>query len=360
MMDRRQFILTTGALGLASSIPAFARATNGNVLVLGGTRYFGPIIVEELLKKGLSVTLFNRGKTNPHLFPQLPKIRGDRELPNGEGLSALKTNKTQWDWVIDTWQGSSKCVEDTAKLLVDRTPQYQYVSTVSVYDDWNQIGITEDASLNPLPTSKEPIVSSNRYAIRKTFSEQVLNQVLPKRNTCFRSHGMRGYPTSAPKHEPYWQVKVKRGSDLVLPSDISHYQVTDMVSLAKFMVHCGLHQKMGPYNVCYPPMLFKEFIGNIVKTLNSKVRLHWIPQDFLLKNDVKIMREEPAGRYRFDVSKAIMDGLVNRPTSELLSDQLQGYFQRNPSDDFLFGKDGTSTITSKREQEIIKLWRTQV
>jgi 2'-hydroxyisoflavone reductase len=358
-MDRRQFILSTGALGLASSFPATTGTTNGNVLVLGGTGYFGPVIVEELLKKGFSVTLFNRGKTNPHLFPKLPKIRGDRELPNAQGISALKANKTRWDWVVDTWQGSSKCVEDTAKLLADKTPQYQYVSTVSVYDDWGQIGITENEALNPLPAPSEPLRTENRYAIRKTFSEQVLNQILPKQNVSFRSHGMRGYPTTEPRHEPYWQVKVKRGGDLVLPADIPHYQVTDMVSLARFMIHCGIYQKMGPYNVCYPPMLFREFIGDIVKALNSKVKLHWIPQDFLLKHDVKLMREEPAGRYRFDVSKAIKDGLVNRSPNDLLTDQLAGYFHRNPNDGFVFGKEGTSTISSTREQEILKLWHAQ-
>jgi 2'-hydroxyisoflavone reductase len=358
-MNRRQFILSTSALGLASSFPAAAGTTNGKVLVLGGTGYFGPVIVEELLRKGFSVTLFNRGKTNPHLFPKLPKIRGDRELPNSHGLNALKANKAQWDWVVDTWQGSSKCVKDTARILADKTPQYQYVSTVSVYDDWDKIGITEDEALNPLPAKAEPIHSENRYAIRKTFSEQVLDQVLPRRNITFRSHGMRGYPTNAPKHEPYWQVKVKRGGDLVLPSDISHYQVTDMVSLARFMIHCGIHQKMGPYNVCYPPMLFREFIENMVETLNSKVRLHWIPQEFLLAHEVKLLRGEPAGRYQFDVSKALKDGLVNRTPNELLSDQLQGYYHRNPKDDFQFGKEGTSTISSAREQEVIKIWQAQ-
>jgi 2'-hydroxyisoflavone reductase len=355
-MDRRQFLLSAGALGLASAFPKTARANSGKVLVLGGTRYLGPVIVQELLNQGFSVTLFNRGKTNPHLFPSLPKIRGDREQPGALGLSSLKADKTQWDWVIDTWQGSSKCVEDTAKLLANRTNQYQYVSTVSVYDQWDKIGIKENEPLNPLPTDVEPLSTANRYAIRKTFSETVLNRVLPKHNVCFRSHGLRGHPTSAAKHEPYWQVKVKRGGDLLLPSDVEYYQVTDMISLARFMIHCGIHKHMGPYNVSYPPMLFKFYIEEIIKTVNSDVKLHWVPHSFLLEQKVELLRKEPIGRYRFDVTKALDDGLKNRPLSELFHDQLAGYYQRHPKGNFIFGQQGTSTISEAQEQAILERW----
>lgn len=355
-MDRRQFIKTTGALGAIASIPGFAHPSPGKVLVLGGTRYFGPVLVEELLRQGYEVTLFNRGKTNPHLFPELAKIRGDREILDGQGLSALNASKTEWDWVVDTWQGSSKCVVDTARLLSKRVAQYQYVSTVSVYNNWDKVGITETDALNPLPSKSEPLVTENRYALRKTFAEQALAELMPDKSVTFRSHGMRGYPTTAPRHEPYWQVKVMRGGDLVLPSDIDYYQITDMVSLARFMIACGQTQSMGPYNVCYPPMLFRDFIQNIVEQTNSKVKLHWIPQAFLLAHDVKLMRERPAGRYRFNVDKAIRSGLVNRPQTMLLADQLQGYFDRNPKDDFDFGKPQTATISTQRESEIIRLW----
>jgi 2'-hydroxyisoflavone reductase len=35
------------------------------VLVLGGTGYIGPHLVEHALARGHTVTLFNRGKTKP-------------------------------------------------------------------------------------------------------------------------------------------------------------------------------------------------------------------------------------------------------------------------------------------------------
>ena len=316
----------------------------------------GPVIVRELVAKGYAVTLFNRGITNPNLFPQLPLIKGDRETVDGTGLKELMANTQTWDWVVDTWQGSSKAVEDSAKLLANRTPQYQYVSTVSVYDNWDEVGINESAALNPLPSESEPIDSPNRYAIRKTFAELILSRLLPNNSVTFRSHGMRGYANSAPKHEPYWQVKIERGKHLVVPADAEYYQVTDMISLARFMIHAGEQKLNGPFNVAYAPFLFRDFINEIVQLRRSKVELHWFPQDFLLEHDAKIIRTVPAGRYRFDVTRALNAGLINRSKQALLEDQLRGYYDRNPKGDFAFGHPETATLTDEREQELIRLW----
>ncbi|WP_086933957.1 NAD-dependent epimerase/dehydratase family protein [Agarilytica rhodophyticola] len=358
-MDRRDFIKASCALSLLASSSLLALPKTKKILVLGGTGFFGPILVEELLKQGYSVTLFNRGKTNPHLFPKLEKLRGDRETADGSGLAALKHDNRHWDWVVDTWQGSSKAVADTAQLLSDKVDQYQYVSTISVYDKWDNIGIAESEPLNPLPSEKEAIITDNRYAIRKTFAEKALMEILPERSTFFRSHGMRGARTTNPIHEPYWQVKIQRGGDLVLPADTTYYQITDMVSLSRFMTHCSNTSKLGAYNVCYPPFLFRDYIQSIVEATNSKVRLHYIPQSFLRANNVKLIYDhnKPPGRYRFDVSKALEAGLKNRPFEALLEDQLRGYHERNPKGDFVFGHPDTKTMSSEREQEIIRLWQ---
>ncbi len=363
-MNRRNFLKISSAAGLlpilSTAMPSTGQAmTKKKVLVLGGTDFFGPVLVKELLAQGHEVTLFNRGKTNPHLFPELEKIRGDRETKDQSGLANLTSPERKWDWVMDTWQGSSKAVIDSAQLLADRIDQYQYVSTVSVYDKWDRVGINENEPLNPLPETEEPIISENRYALRKTFSELALNRILPDRCAFFRSHGMRGSRTTAPRHEPYWQVKVARGKRFVVPAGVDYYQVTDMVSLARFMIHCGNNTLKGAYNVCYPPILFKEFIQAIVNYTESPVELHWIPQEFLLENDVQLIRDTPPGRYRFDVNKALEAGLINRPLELLFEDQLRGYRNRNPHDDFVFGKPDTKTISTAREDEIIQLWQSR-
>jgi hypothetical protein len=81
-MNRRRFIPSALAVSGASllKIPG-VRAAGGDVapksiLVLGGTSFLGPALVEAAVVGGHSVTLFNRGITNPELFPFLEKLRG--------------------------------------------------------------------------------------------------------------------------------------------------------------------------------------------------------------------------------------------------------------------------------------------
>ena len=49
------------------------------ILVLGGTQFLGRHIVDAALARGHDVTLFNRGQTRPELFPDVEKLRGDRD-----------------------------------------------------------------------------------------------------------------------------------------------------------------------------------------------------------------------------------------------------------------------------------------
>jgi len=45
------------------------------ILILGGTGFVGRILTENLSKAGIMPVLFNRGKRNPDIFPELRKIK---------------------------------------------------------------------------------------------------------------------------------------------------------------------------------------------------------------------------------------------------------------------------------------------
>lgn len=53
------------------------------LLILGGTVFLGRHIVEAAQDRGHRVTLFNRDRHNPALFPQVEKLRGDRAIAAG-------------------------------------------------------------------------------------------------------------------------------------------------------------------------------------------------------------------------------------------------------------------------------------
>src|SRR4051812_10591802 len=104
------------------------------ILVLGGTAFLGPHLVESLLAHKHEVTLFNRGKTHAELFPQLEKLRGDRDPKKGEGLKALEGRT--WDAWIDTSGQVPRHVRASAELAAKSgAKQYVFISSVSVYPE---------------------------------------------------------------------------------------------------------------------------------------------------------------------------------------------------------------------------------
>src|ERR1700759_5656517 len=97
-MNRREFVVMSAA-ALAVSQELYGKDKPKpkpmKILVLGGTKFISVHIVELAVQHGHTVTLFNRGKTNTDLFPQLEHLKGDRDAQ----LDALKGG--HWDAVID-------------------------------------------------------------------------------------------------------------------------------------------------------------------------------------------------------------------------------------------------------------------
>src|SRR5213593_2682509 len=100
------------------------------LLVLGGTKFLGRAAVETALARGHEVTLFNRGQTNPELFPDVEKLRGDRD----GGLSALEGR--DWDAVIDPSGFVPRVVHQSVELV--DSSYYLFVSSRSVYADYSR------------------------------------------------------------------------------------------------------------------------------------------------------------------------------------------------------------------------------
>ena len=77
-MQRREFLATATAAALATSASGFsgARAKKPlRLLILGGTQFLGVHVTELALARGHIITQFNRGKTNPGLFPQVEHLQ---------------------------------------------------------------------------------------------------------------------------------------------------------------------------------------------------------------------------------------------------------------------------------------------
>lgn len=94
------------------------------VLILGGTRFLGRALVEEALKRGHEVTLFNRG-TNKDVFPEVEQLTGNRD----SDVSCLANRK--WDVVLDTCGFAPHQIKKIAAVLGDNIIHLYQVSLLT-------------------------------------------------------------------------------------------------------------------------------------------------------------------------------------------------------------------------------------
>ena len=142
------------------------------LLILGGTVFVGRHVVEEALRRGYDVTLFNRGQSNVDLFPNVETLIGNRD---GD-LTALEGRR--WDAVIDTCGYVPRVVNDSATLLSNVVNHYTFVSSISVYADLSKPGITE---LSPVGTLEDPEieeVTGETYGPLKSICEKAAEKAM--------------------------------------------------------------------------------------------------------------------------------------------------------------------------------------
>ena len=151
--SRRNFLGSMSALGALSTLPGsvLAQGTTGkslDILVLGGTGFIGPHEINYALSRGHKLTMFNRGKTAPDMFPNVENLIGDR---NGD-LDALKGR--DWDAVIDNSGFYPRHARLTAELLNGHVDTYMFVSSISAYGD--DLSVEDDEFSAPPAVMDDP------------------------------------------------------------------------------------------------------------------------------------------------------------------------------------------------------------
>ena len=114
------------------------------VLVIGGTRYMGKLLVQNLLNEGHDVSIISRGNQQPNWWNQIKHIKADRSNKK-ELESGLKG--MEFDWVYDSQAYRKEHVEDFGNLMNGRVGKYLFVSTGSIYSKWDY-GTPEEALLD--------------------------------------------------------------------------------------------------------------------------------------------------------------------------------------------------------------------
>ncbi|MFD0417709.1 NAD-dependent epimerase/dehydratase family protein [Streptomyces sp. NPDC127108] len=99
------------------------------ICVIGGSRYFGKLLVERLLADGHQVTVINRGSAPPPAGAEHLVVDRDDEA----ALTAALGPRT-FDAVVDQVCYTPVQAAIAARVFADRTRRYVMTSTIEVYD----------------------------------------------------------------------------------------------------------------------------------------------------------------------------------------------------------------------------------
>ncbi|HEY6003722.1 MAG TPA: NAD-dependent epimerase/dehydratase family protein [Anaeromyxobacter sp.] len=358
-MTRRSFLQSSlGALAAAAaggSGAAEPQPKKQRILILGGTAFLGPALVEAARSRGHAVTLFNRGKTRPELFPDVEKLRGDRD---GK-LDALRGRS--WDAVVDTSGYVPRIVKMSAELLAPKVGRYLFVSSISVYPEDVKAGADESTAVQELedPTTEDVRKS---YGALKAACERAAEAAMPGRVAIVRP-GLIVGPEDPTDRFTYWPVRLDRGGDVLSPGDGSDpVQVIDVRDLAAWMIALAERGARGTFNATGPAgrLPMREMLERSRDAIRSKASLVWVPASFLAERHVSPWSDLPAwipagksGFASLSNARAVAGGLRFRPVGETAKDTL-AWWKAQPPERRAKPRAG---LSEAREREVLAAWK---
>ena len=365
--SRRGFLQTSlaaGAVIAGGAIPTLlsrgafamqdAKPKSLKILVLGGSQFIGPALVEIARKRGHSITVFNRGiteKKKGSLGDDVERIIGDRDPDKGDGIKNL-AGKT-WDVCIDDSGYYPRHVKAVAELLAPNIKQYIFVSSISAYADNSKAGQDESADLAKLadPTVETMGNGGEFYGGLKVLCEQAAEKALPGRTTIVRPGFIVG-PGDPTDRFTWWPWRVQHsgqdgyGMEMLAPGTPNDpMQVIDVRDLAAFLIHVSENNTIGVFNACGPAPEHALTMGGMLDASKSacakmgaaggagaKTELTWVSGKFIrdfpepIDTTIWIPPEgESLGFHQWSNAAAIKAGMTFTPIETTIIDTLEWF-----------------------------------
>lgn len=341
-----------------------APASKKHILVLGGTGFLGPAFVTAAQARGHKLTLFNRGKTRPELFPDVEKLHGDRDPLKGEGLKALEGRS--FDAVLDTSGYYPRMVRASAELLAPHSGQYIFISSGSAYAKNDTPGADETAETATLADPNVETMGKNfeNYGGLKRACEVATEKAFGGRATIVRPGYIVG-PEDRTDRYVYFPLRFDKGGEMLAPgSPEDPLQIIDVRDLAEWLVLLVERNTTGTFNAVGPsekPWTMGEMFAACKEATGKDTKLTWVPGEFLLKNGEDGEGALPiwapafgayAGMHRRSNARAVKAGLRFRSPVVTTKDAL-AWFQALPEERRNKLHAG---LPAEREAELLKLW----
>ncbi len=372
-ITRRDFVTTSTLAGVAlglggasTTLASLLQDTNPsrklNLLVLGGTNFIGPHMVERAIERGHTVTLFNRGKTNTHLFPDLEKLKGNRDPDVEGGLATLQGR--EWDAAIDTASFYPRWVNASASLLADHIDQYVFISSISVYKDGSVHGMTEDAEVGTIEDETSEDRSGGKYGPLKALCEQTAHSAMGGRATSIRPGFIVGPRDKALNRFPMWVMRVDKREEIVAPGTPDDpVQLIDARDLAAFAVHCIEQKIAGEFNAVGPKdqLGVGAMIDGLKEGCDTDPKVTWVSNRFIEESGIQVPfvpcispDSEAAGYGTVSNAKAVAAGMTFRSVADSARDSLK-WIEEEETDERR--NQIMSIMESGNEDKLLEAWK---
>ncbi|GAA2048025.1 SDR family oxidoreductase [Catenulispora yoronensis] len=291
------------------------------ILILGGTGFIGRAVVEDALKRGHDVTLFNRGRSDTALFPQVPRLIGDRDT---DDYAALATGV--WDAVADCSGYVPRHVKGAMDALGDRVGRYLFISTNAVYQrDGIGPGATEDTPLRAPVRDTEELFDET-YGPLKVACEDDVRARYGAAATIVRPGKVAG------PHDPqtgltYWVRRATRGGRVALPGRPEQpVQLVDCRDLARLIVRLLEDDRGGAFHAVGPatPVTIADVIRMCAEAAGTEVEIVPVPRESHPGDIFPLIREEPWEwiTQQRDPARAVAAGMPRTPLRTTIADVL--------------------------------------
>ncbi len=329
-----------------------------NVLVIGGTTFFGKAIVEELLKAGHHVTVFSRGNQRPPFWDQVEHIQGDRKNPD-DFHKKLK-GKT-FDAVIDNIAFTADHVKTALKVFQGSVGRYVLTSSASVYYSGSMTMplVENDVDLNFKAPAGEETSPFWNYTMGKLGTERAVQEQDKLRYTIIRppmalgpeDHTLRGY---------FYFQRLMDGKPLIVTNGgVQSFRLVYSRDLARGYLRAleSKHAVNQTYNLAQSEVItLIDLLKTAAKALDVRPNLVHVPAEILEASGFEY--PEPYAQmmnFILDISKAV--GEINfrtTPFADWLAETVRWYH------DSYRGKDSTGYENRQMEVEFVQRFQQAV
>lgn len=133
------------------------------ILIIGGTRFMGPIVVRLLHEQGHEITVFHRGQSHTGLPVGAQEILGDRRSLR---VVAGQLQQVRPDIVLDMISAIQQDAIELMQTFKGITQRIVAISSQDVYRAFGRVNLKETGPVEPLPITEDSPLREHLYPYR--------------------------------------------------------------------------------------------------------------------------------------------------------------------------------------------------